>query len=94
MREKVAKMEREGINVQIDNSEVLMNVNVTTFHLWALDKGFVICELSIDVNMGEENHLGSTEDLKNTRRSYAGFKREALDGVKWHIRNKLTKKWC
>ena len=73
-------------------------MRVTNFHLWALDKGYVICELNIDVHGNESAALPgdasqSTDDL-TSRRNAASFKREAVDGVKWHIRSKLTKKWC
>lgn len=96
VREKVAKMERQGITVAIENSEVEMNIRVTSFHLWALDKGYVICELNIDVQGGESAILAgdASQDNLTARRGTTSFKREAVDGVKWHIRSKLTKKWC
>lgn len=78
----------------LDKNEIEMQVQVNKFHLWALDKGHVICEINIDIQGGNNFDSLQREDGSKLRTNSNTFRRDVIDGVKWHIRSKLMKKWC
>ena len=73
-------MEQEGIPLAFENNETLVYIVVNKFHLWSLDKGFTICEMSISVRGGDGIHAalgdGKNEEVL-MRKSKGAFKREA-----------------
>ena len=70
VREKVAKMESNGITLHSkENPSMETNINfkVIKFHLWALDKGYVICEMNIDVESSSSSSDVMGFDYKDLR---------------------------